>query len=99
MNTNVYNKIVTSEKTNISTSGVPISDTSYNFRHGLQIQARSTNMSTIFLGQSNLTASSGVNCGFPLVAGASINLPFDNPANLYAIAVSGSNSSLVWLGI
>jgi hypothetical protein len=47
----------------------------------------------VYVGDENVTTSSG----FPILPGAAIELPVDDPSKIYV--VSASPQSLAWMGV
>ncbi len=58
----------------------------------------SPNSDIVYVGAAGVTADNSVSGGFPLLPGASLILPVDNPNKIYAISPSGTQD-LAWICI
>lgn len=56
------------------------------------------NTAPVWVGKAGVTADSSVNGGMPILPGASLFLPIENPVALYAISTD-SDQDLAWLEI
>lgn len=78
-------------QSNPTSSGVAtVLGTDQRVRFGITVLSLSTNTQTIYVGNSGVTSSNG----FPLAAGAAIDLPVDNVNKIYTIG----SGTIAWIG-
>jgi hypothetical protein len=89
--------------TAVGTTPVPVSEVSQKFVRGLLLRAPGPNDPTpntdvIWVGKKSVTADTTATGGMPLLPGSVLELPVEDPSQVYA--VSGSdNQDLAWMGI
>lgn len=79
----------------VGTSAKKLCDIEKSFK-GVLIRADGGNSATVYVGGPSVTANSSATGGFPLVAGAAIQIPFDDPSELYVISVNESQD-VAWV--
>src|SRR5581483_11659445 len=85
----------------VSVGGAPVSALAGGFaanqqlaKTGVTVQAASTNGASIFVGGADVA----VNHGVELEPGAAWTYPIENPADIYAIAASGTQAmNVTWV--
>ena len=56
------------------------------------------NTAVVWIGGTTVTADSTASGGFPLAPGESINIPADNPTEVYVISDAASQT-VAWMGV
>lgn len=105
---NVYreavNTLVQTRNVIVGTSAVKVNPIGFKFIKGILLRTPGTtdpspNTAPIWIGGANVTADQAVETGgFPLVPGASLNIPSEFLSGLYAISTSASQV-LTWVGV
>jgi hypothetical protein len=87
----------------VGTTPVPISTLTFKFVRGILLRAPGPNDLTpntdvIYVGKQGVTADSSATGGMPLLPGGVLELPLEDPSQVYV--VSGSdNQDLAWMGV
>jgi hypothetical protein len=88
----------------VGVTAVKVNPIGFKFIKGILLRAPGTtdpspNVAPIWIGGANVTANQAVETGgFPLVPGASLNIPSEFLNGLYAISTSASQV-LTWVGV
>jgi len=86
----------------VGATAVPLTALSFKFNRGIVVRAPGSgdlfpNVDTVFLGGRNVTADFSDTGGLPLIPGAAVELPFEDPSLIYAISQT-EGQDLAWLG-
>jgi hypothetical protein len=82
----------------------PLSPVSHTFVRGILIRAPGAgdpvpNVDTVWIGRKNVTPNSDAGTGgMPLPPGASIELPVEDPADVYVVSLS-AGQDVAWMGV
>ena len=87
----------------VGTVAVPVTPNKVELVRGLLLRAPGSNDPTpntdvIYIGLKSVTADLSPTGGMPLLPGAIMELPIDDPSVIYAISLS-PNQDLAWMGI
>lgn len=88
----------------VGTTAVKLTDLEFKFSKGLLVRAPGSsdptpNTNCIWLGGAGVTADSDAETGgVPLAPGDSINLPVNDPTEIYAIS-DGAAQDVAWMGV
>jgi hypothetical protein len=88
----------------VGASAVQLTALEFKFTKGLLIRAPGTgdttpNTNPIWIGGKGVTANSNVGTGgVPLLPGESINLPVDDPTEVYVIS-DAATQDVAWMGV
>lgn len=94
------NAVFTGALSNIGTTALRLTNRNIPAIKGVLIYADSTNISKIFIGDSNVTAgSSDTTDGFPIPSDKALLVEIDNPNRVFIIATSGTANKAYWMAI
>lgn len=96
----VFNVLRNGRLNGINNFASRLTSNSTKLRNGITILASSGNTSSVFIGDSGVTAGvANSTCGFPLSPNTAITIGIDDPSKVYVVAVTGvTNHEVFWMG-
>jgi hypothetical protein len=87
----------------VGTTPVPLTTLTFKFVRGVLLRAPGPNdpvpnTDVIYVGRRSVTADSAATGGMPLLPGHAIDLPVDDPTQVYVVSRS-ANQDLAWIGV
>jgi len=81
----------------------PLSTRSYKFARGIMIRTPGVNdpvpnVDIVYVGRRGVLANNSLGGGMPLLPGANLELPVDDPSQVYVISGTASQD-VAWMGV
>ena len=89
----------------VGTTPTQLTNLSYKFVRGIIIRAPgpnddNPNVAIVYVGGSSVTADYSATGGVPLPPGSSLELPVDDPSQVYVVVAAGvSPQDVAWMGV